>query len=903
MATLAIYGGHHPGFITTQSIPPQIPQTDDQFITTFFCRALYDYQSSDPSFLSFHRDDIIEVLTQLESGWWDGLLADERGWFPSNYVIVISDEEAEAALAASDPPLQNQALPAQTGPMSDQDRHWLESEFDRAGTENGLLELANATMDQPSQSSDFWMPQVTPDGQIYYVNTQTGQHSRDLPQEAGDETSDGELAGLTTNQASSRAGTGAGLGFSSEESGDELANAPFLRRNATPEPWVRKLADDGMSYYYLNKLNGQIEWVKPDQDRQNRGRLSMYSDDSDIRPFEERFVQPPPNNNDVIRARKDPELPEPVESFATELTSAERLAQSLQESLAPPPPALVTELSESARAAIAAVVENVQMTGFTRRPEDDLAMDRFVHAVVLAVRNLLYISSTPPHIPSNVLPRDVKDHQRVDAASLTLLKPAQRKVTATLSKLVLSARAMQYDSRLEANSSSRIESDAEELERAVVAFVLAAERCRSQELPDATGGKRLFGVFSTANVGLGLVGAGTAGSWKGLGFVALEDDDEEAPRKVLGTEIVGELGSRVRKLEEKLAVLALSLKDRDARQVHAGGQDVVTQLSTVLMFLAKVHIARHVDIDGISQGTEASAANELYAQTIDKARLLVRTLETGVQSLYDDGSALLLAVQTLLDADTGDRQSLYEHIESLTVSSKANLGVVQKTLEELLSVGHDQADMAQGDYNGSIEWRMSRLSMIDNQFGGALRPVSTKSSQPSGYESDGGDVIDIEHAFRPQGSKIQDNGNGVPEGAFPDASSEYSGTAIDTATTRQSGDYDSSKVTLVASDSLDMVSPLRSQSRFDDDGLSMMVPPPARPGPRRGDKLRDILGDEAPQHYIESVNDELKPWYLRLNYNPAEILIDHPDGFVRGGTVPALVERLTAHEHGGEFRK
>ena len=55
--------------------------------------------------------------------------------------------------------------------MSDQDRHWLESEFDRAGTENGLLELANTTMDQLSQSSDFWMPQVTPDGQIYYVNT------------------------------------------------------------------------------------------------------------------------------------------------------------------------------------------------------------------------------------------------------------------------------------------------------------------------------------------------------------------------------------------------------------------------------------------------------------------------------------------------------------------------------------------------------------------------------------------------------------------------------------------------------------------------------------------------------------------------------------------------------------
>jgi hypothetical protein len=38
------------------------------------CRvqAIYAYQSGDPSALSFAKGDIIEVLTQLESGWWDG---------------------------------------------------------------------------------------------------------------------------------------------------------------------------------------------------------------------------------------------------------------------------------------------------------------------------------------------------------------------------------------------------------------------------------------------------------------------------------------------------------------------------------------------------------------------------------------------------------------------------------------------------------------------------------------------------------------------------------------------------------------------------------------------------------------------------------------------------------------
>lgn len=70
-----------------------------------------------------------------------------------------------------------------------------------------------------------------------------------------------------------------------------------------------------------------------------------------------------------------------------------------------------------------------------------------------------------------------------------------------------------------------------------------------------------------------------------------------------------------------------------------------------------------------------------------------------------------------------------------------------------------------------------------------------------------------------------------------------------------------------------------------------------------GSKLHKFFGDE----YTKTVSTEpapktvpanLQPWYLRPNYSPSEIIID-PDGSVRGGTVPALVERLTAHEHGG----
>jgi hypothetical protein len=67
------------------------------------------------------------------------------------------------------------------------------------------------------------------------------------------------------------------------------------------------------------------------------------------------------------------------------------------------------------------------------------------------------------------------------------------------------------------------------------------------------------------------------------------------------------------------------------------------------------------------------------------------------------------------------------------------------------------------------------------------------------------------------------------------------------------------------------------------------------PRPSGGSKLQRLLGDE----YAEKVAADLRPWYLRPNYSPSEILIE-PDNSIKGGTVPALVERLTAHEQAGK---
>ena len=146
--------------------------------TVLFCRALYDYDAQDPSALSFRRDDIIEVLTQQPSGWWDGLLGKERGWFPSNYVAVISDEEAELAFSTEYSTVdgQNSGIQPNSGDISHstpeggtqaENDEWPDNEVP---FRNGLQD--NSTTRKPTSSlhsnqpSDFWMPEVTPDGQV-----------------------------------------------------------------------------------------------------------------------------------------------------------------------------------------------------------------------------------------------------------------------------------------------------------------------------------------------------------------------------------------------------------------------------------------------------------------------------------------------------------------------------------------------------------------------------------------------------------------------------------------------------------------------------------------------------------------------------------------------------------------
>ena len=92
--------------------------------------------------LNCREGDIIQVISRLESSRWDDILNGIQGWFPSNHYRVLDNE-------------------------------WEEEDDDDANTIEKRIKTADP--------GDFWIPQATPDGTLFYYNITTGESSMELP--------------------------------------------------------------------------------------------------------------------------------------------------------------------------------------------------------------------------------------------------------------------------------------------------------------------------------------------------------------------------------------------------------------------------------------------------------------------------------------------------------------------------------------------------------------------------------------------------------------------------------------------------------------------------------------------------------------------------------------------------
>ncbi len=148
-----------------------------------YVRALYDYEADDRTSLSFHEGDVIQVITQLESGWWDGVINGVRGWFPSNYCEIVTSpdelpETEQNGVGVADAMDEEAEEDVYEEGFDDEDE-------DDADDGTGLLPFEGTDSEsRPGNGNDFWIPQATSDGRLFYYNTVTGESRMEMPMES-----------------------------------------------------------------------------------------------------------------------------------------------------------------------------------------------------------------------------------------------------------------------------------------------------------------------------------------------------------------------------------------------------------------------------------------------------------------------------------------------------------------------------------------------------------------------------------------------------------------------------------------------------------------------------------------------------------------------------------------------
>ncbi|KAG6917535.1 hypothetical protein DXG01_002170 [Tephrocybe rancida] len=810
-------------------------EEDEQYI--IFCRALYNYEAHDASALSFKSGDIIEVFAQESSGWWDGLLGDRRGWFPYNYVEVISDEEAEKVFSSSESSdMDSSTLPQlvvmssagaskSKSPRSPQNIHEkrLKKEASSSPRMKRKSTRADELLAETSQPSDYWMPKVSPEGQ-------TGQRSRDMPHDMVSAISNTYYAGLES-PLSSRSEVNGACAFVSDELMGAKGNmqkgvsSNERRRTRTIEPKLKRPQSHLGKHHLLNKVVGGIEWSRP------KSPLSFLPQPS-----------PPSMNNVLLASSRDVSSSSPFlltpRAFDGRMPAVARSLSLL--------PRLIVVTKSSIRSAIDSINEAGRFEG---------AMIK----VVSAVQSLLYVFG----VPVVRLPPSVEARRASVAPPPTRLYVhiAQRKVIASVSRMVSSACSFRNDGNpTMVVTFDQIQADARELEHHLDLFVL--EVSRKDDVTESPihppQAKPLQGVLSPINLATSQVGSGTAGHWKGFGWFQL-DDDKISSQKILGPSVISELRQCVNNLDVQFEYFSQELRIFDhtsAPKIQQCGQKLLAQISSMLAFASDIHVARHVDVGDIQRGDRGSIGP--YAQTVQAAQRLVRTLEAVMQAMYDDTAIFLLTLQSLqLISHQNDATS---RLEAISRSLNSKTSVFLDSLSDLHSLGHEQVRMASGDYYGTINWRISRSS-------------ASVYSHTSNKE-DGADFVNMEMAFM-DGPERSPHILGALSSHSRLPERDETRPSVEQGPPSQAQDERDWEVI-----------PGALESPMSDNTLT---PVPRQTG---SDKLKQNPGDD----YTRKAAANIKPWYLRPNHNVEDILIE-PNNTVKGGTLPALVEHLTAHDY------
>ncbi|KAI7898139.1 ras guanine nucleotide exchange factor domain-containing protein [Cokeromyces recurvatus] len=778
-------------------------------------RALYAFSSTEKSSLSFEKDEYIDVLTKLDSGWWDGLCGGNRGWFPSNYVkivetsqdlIVEKDKKHHNPATTIEDDSDEEARTIKVIQRMNQGIHPTSSSKNHHSYYSGAIQPKRHRLQAPPSSSSLnqqrssyneddsdlpegWTLQIADDGITkFYFNKQTGGLRWNHPGIISDSDNDDshpsaeEEFEVTSRPISMDKPMEHFDDFGKIQSKQNQTVVEHKHVNLMSY-WTKRTTPQG-KVYYGNSITNETTWNYDDIDL-STGRLKTENNEQINSEY----------NNKIKHNKSENTLLE--EENMTWKTIASEIAHS------------VRDLNKS-----------------IMRNENTVIYRQKIAVIVDAVRLMLYASRSMDKDAPHMQDTEIKEPLRI--------------VLSTLAKLILSAKNIN-DNIMDVNS--KIQRDASDVLNAVRKFIL---------------------VCQNKDISLGPINPK---------FVLLHETEDELPRKMSRRK--SSTGTQSKAKYPLNQDLIVSLQTH-AKQI-VGSTDALCKASTYIYTLEQKQ-QKKISENENDDGDEESIFNEEQYNILDeKARSNVILLFQNLSSQIGNYLAILNDVD-VNNFDTTQIQSLPE-FRSNKQQLYNSIGLLFSAVQVLTDTHNELAKSV-----SSIEETVHLVEdTIENIFSNVVQMVGErkvwlmKNGENSNIRE--GDPISPVHNYFDNDNKKQNNyRNNLNEStsvAENNTTLETSNTLMlprlyNRQTNQQQAQHRPSIST--AATSLTLANLVRS---VDNKAL----------------KRQFSFG-----HGINLQEDQSQFWFLGYDYAEGDIEFSQ-DKSVKGGTLRALVERLTLHDY------
>ncbi|TIB11047.1 hypothetical protein E3P92_03045 [Wallemia ichthyophaga] len=821
--------------------------------TTFFVRAAYNYQSHDSSSLPFVIGDVIEVLTTLDSGWWDGLLGNDRGWFPSNHVIKISDDEAAALLE------QDILSP--------------------------LPESQNMTPDE------YWIPQASLDGNIYYFNTQTGQQSLEMPNSAYLPTFNGSPS------------------VDHQQSPSITPTNPIYSQMSTANPTSTNVTREFSSDLNSNSFD-------------NFDLLTLKDDDLQVAIALRPAIQP---SLEDLSAQAIVALEALINAsslnWTAEASAIGRRDSDIEGPIDEPNPSNLNDSNNSNEDQLSQHRQNVH---FKQSNEIEIAIETATDSIrsVLFSTGILNSSVSIKSLPSSIIS----------------LKATQRRLTAALSKCTLTSEATKSilcflptdeSGRIVKKALEQMNEDVADLQNILQDFIESAldvrdglpsrqtlavlgPRSESLEIMHVTTVRRRRDMGKPTLLQLEQLGGDAREALRSLNqFLAqikqdeevistteIKEDEEAQPDSDL--EVDPEMNEQSRSQSTKSKE-----KKVETRTVNKLPAELLPSIQSCLVTLTRfcnsteeVDVLPMLDFDGLPPPThppdspilgqdvttKLSANDSQYMNLVTKAHSFLHEFEKAKLSLSISSGNALVQLQDLISMNLAE----IEVCEALIGCISKDISKIESSSSDVLESLLSLVEIADIQYQLTSNEQLSGPTQIGerslqlSKLEGGQSIRSSKSAAGAPMESVADDDSDI------GGMEPSNSGDHTNRHESDSASSPHSRTHSHSQTT--SSQYTTQVVS---------VEELQEQHKFAQrQKLQKLLGESGReslPSNTENNTNSNSASLGRVQRPSQSSTNTHQTHFLDSDYGTSLIL--QPNGSVKGGTVPALVERLTTHEH------